>query len=129
MTSIFTRIINGELPAHKVYEDDDFFAFLDIRPIRPGHTLIVTKKEIDYYFDLDDKTLCGLSVVSKKIANAIKAAIPCRKIGMAVCGIEVPHVHVHLIPVDKVADMNFANASPSAQEDLSAVAEKIRKFI
>ncbi|MBF0533280.1 MAG: HIT family protein [Candidatus Omnitrophica bacterium] len=127
MASIFTRIIRGELPCYKIYEDELFFAFLDIKPIRIGHTLLVPKQEIDYYFDLKPQILADLTVVSQKIAVAIKQIVPCRKIGVAVCGIEVPHAHLHLIPVDKVADMNFANAAPAKAEDLASIAEKIRQ--
>lgn len=126
MPSIFTRIIKGEIPCHKILEDEQYFAFLDIRPIRAGHTLVVPKQEIDYFFDLDDAAYTGLMLFSKKVAAMIKKAVPCRKVGLIVCGIEVPHVHVHLIPIDSVADVNFANAKPAAPDDLARTAEKIR---
>ena len=129
MTTLFTRILNGEIPCHKICEDKDYFAFLDIRPINPGHTLVIPKKEINYIFDVDDQLLGGLMVYAKKVAVAIKKAFPCEKVGVMVAGIEVPHVHIHLIPIFKVADLNFANAKPASNEDLAKVAEKIRKYI
>lgn len=126
MSSIFTKIINGEIPCHKIAEDENYLAFLDIRPIRRGHTLVIPKKEIDYLFDMDDPLYSGLMLFSKKVARKIKKVIVCHKIGLIVCGIEVPHVHIHLIPIDSVADLNFAHAKPSSPEELSKVAENIR---
>ncbi len=128
MASIFTRIINRELPAHIVAEDDRYIAFLDINPLVVGHTLVVPKKEVDFIFDLDDETLAGLNVFSKKVALAMKAAIPCRRIGVAVIGIEVPHTHVHLVPMNTMDDLNFTRAklNPS-KEQLEEVAAKIRE--
>ena len=109
MASIFTRIINGEIPAHKVAESDRFLAFLDIRPLRKGHTLVIPKTEIDYIFDLDDDLLADIMVFAKRVAKAIKAVVPCNRIGVSVIGLEVPHAHVHLIPINAIGDMNFAN--------------------
>lgn len=108
MASIFTRIINREIPGHIVAEDDAFIAFLDVMPLVQGHVLVVPKKEVDYIFDLDDTTLSGLSVFAKKVAKAVEKAIPCKRIGIAVIGLEVPHTHVHLVPLNSVGDINFA---------------------
>lgn len=127
MASIFTRIINREIPGQIVAEDDRFIAFLDIVPLVMGHTLVVPKKEIDYIFDLDDDTLAGLHVFAKKVAHAVKKAVPCKRIGVAVIGLEVPHVHVHLVPMNSMGDINFTKPklNPSSEE-LAAVAEQIR---
>jgi len=126
VASIFTKIINREIPAHIVAEDDNYLAFLDINPLVMGHTLVVPKKEVDYIFDLDEDTLGGLHNFSKKVAKAIEKAVPCVRIGVTVIGLEVPHAHVHLIPINGIADMNFANPklNPS-QEELGEIAEKI----
>ncbi|HOY21047.1 MAG TPA: HIT family protein, partial [Haliscomenobacter sp.] len=107
MASIFTRIINGEIPCHKVAETEDYFAFLDIRPMAVGHTLVIPKKEVDYIFDLEDEQLTGLHLFAKKVAKALEATVPCKRIGMAVIGIEVPHVHIHLIPLNSLQDITF----------------------
>ena len=130
MASIFTRIINREIPGQIVAEDDRYIAFLDIMPLQHGHTLVVPKQEIDYIFDLDDQTLSGLHVFSKKVASAIKKATGCRRIGVAVLGLEVPHAHIHLVPMNAMSDVNFSNPKlkPSAQE-LSAMAEKIKRYL
>jgi histidine triad (HIT) family protein len=109
MATIFTRIINGEIPCYKVAEDDRFFAFLDINPLKAGHTLVVPKKETDYLFDLDDNDLAAMMVFSKKVAAAIREAYPCNRIGVAVLGLEVPHAHIHLVPMDNMDDVNFKN--------------------
>ncbi len=109
MATIFTRIINGEIPCYKVAEDESNFAFLDINPLKAGHTLVVPRKETDYLFDLDDKELAGIMVFSKKVADAIKKAYPCNRIGVAVLGLEVPHAHIHLVPMDTMEDVNFRN--------------------
>ncbi len=130
MPSIFTRIINGEIPCHKLFENKTYFAFLDLRPINPGHTLVIPKKETDYFFDLEDESLGGIMVFSKKIAQALKKAVPCKKIGMIVAGLEVPHAHIHLIPIiGSVHDLAFANAKSAEPEALAAVAKKIRSFL
>ena len=130
MPSIFTRIINREIPGQIVAEDERFIAFLDIVPLVMGHTLVVPKKEVDYIFDLDDDTLAAMSVFAKKVALAIKKAVPCKRIGVAVIGLEVPHAHVHLVPMNSMGDINFANPKlkPSVEE-LTVVAEKIRKAL
>jgi histidine triad (HIT) family protein len=128
MASIFTRIINREIPGQIVAEDENYIAFLDITPLVPGHTLVVPKKEVDYIFDLDDDTLAGLNVFAKKVARAIEKAIPCRRIGVAVIGLEVPHTHVHLVPMNSMGDINFAKPKLSpTKEELAEVADKIRK--
>ena len=127
MASIFTKIINKEIPAHVVAEDDDFLAFLDISPLVKGHTLVVPKNEVDYIFDLDNETLSGLHVFSKKVAKAIHKAIPCKRVGVTVIGLEVPHAHVHLTPINQMADMNFANPKLELrQEELEEILKSIR---
>lgn len=105
--TIFSRIVAGEIPSYKVAEDDRFYAFLDINPLQWGHTLVIPKQETDYIFDLDDDTLGAMQVFAKKVAKAIKAAIPCRKVGQAVLGLEVPHAHIHLVPISSEGDMDF----------------------
>ena len=128
MASIFTRIINREIPGHIVAEDERYIAFLDINPLTIGHTLVVPKKEVDYIFDLDDDTLAGMNVFSKKVAVAIKKAVPCARIGVEVIGLEVPHAHVHLIPMNRTEDLNFMRPKlKPTKEELTDVAEKIRK--
>ncbi len=108
MSSIFSRIIAGDIPSYKVAENDSYYAFLDINPVSKGHTLVVPKVEVDYIFDLDDETLSGLHVFSKQVAKAIKAIVPCNRIGVTVIGLEVPHAHVHLIPINQLHDMDFS---------------------
>ena len=130
MPSIFSRIVSGELPAYKVAEDADHLAFLDITPLVEGHTLVIPKKEIDYIFDLTPQALAALHVFAQRVAKGVQAAVPCRRIGVAVIGLEVPHAHIHLIPMNKVADMNFANPKitvPAArmQELAAAIAAQI----
>lgn len=127
MPTIFTKILAGEIPAHKILENDQYLAFLDIRPVNPGHTLVIPKKEVDYIFDMEDDLLEGLMVFSKKVARAIKKTISCQKVGVMVAGIEVPHTHIHLIPINGVGDLSFARAKPMASEELTAIAQKIRK--
>jgi len=109
MASIFTKIINGEIPSYKVAESEHFYAFLDIFPLKKGHTLVVPKKEIDYIFDIEDSLLKEYIAFAKKVGIAIKKAIPCKRVGMSVIGLEVPHAHIHLIPLDEIGDMNFSN--------------------
>lgn len=108
MASIFTKIINGEIPSYKIAEDDKFYAFLDIAPLAKGHTLVVPKQEIDYIFDIEDELLAQMHIFSKKVAKAIQSAIPCEKVGMAVIGLDVRHAHIHLVPLQEVGDLNFA---------------------
>ena len=109
MASIFTKIVNGEIPCYKIAEDERFFAFLDINPMSKGHTLVVPKQETDYIFDLDDTTLSEMIIFAKKIAKAVENAVPCKRVGLMVIGLEVPHAHIHLIPIEKEGDMNLAN--------------------
>jgi histidine triad (HIT) family protein len=125
--SIFSKIIAGEIPAHVVAESNEFLAFLDISPLAEGHVLVIPKKEVDYIFDLDDETYTALHIFAKIVATALKKAIPCKKVGVAVIGLEVPHAHIHLIPMNRVDDMNFARPKLSfTQEELSATKEKIK---
>ncbi len=124
--TIFSRIVAGEIPSYKVAEDDRFYAFLDINPLQWGHTLVIPKQETDYIFDLDDETLAGLQVFAKKVAKAIKATIPCRRVGQAVLGLEVPHAHIHLVPLTSEGDMDFHNKiSNPDPEKMKEIAAKI----
>ena len=125
--SIFSKIISGEIPAHKVAETADFLAFLDINPLVEGHVLVIPKKEVDYIFDIDDETYAGLMIFAKIVAEGVRKAIPCKKVGVSVIGLEVLHAHVHLIPMNAVSDMNFSREklNPSA-EQLAETAQKIR---
>lgn len=126
MSSIFTKIINGEIPCYKIAEDDNFFAFLDINPNAKGHTLCVPKKEIDKLFDLDDATYVGLMQFSKKIAAALKKTVPCDRIGMTVIGLEVPHAHVHLIPLNEMREMTFKHKVSLTKEEFETLAKEIQ---
>lgn len=127
MASIFTKIINGEIPCHKIAEDENYFAFLDINPLALGHTLVVPKQEVDYIFDLEDDVLSGLSLFAKRVAKAIEKTVVCKRIGIAVIGIEVPHTHIHLVPITNLGDLNFANPKVEVTpEELASIAEKIR---
>lgn len=126
MASIFTRIIAREIPAYIVAEDDHYIAFLDINPLVKGHTLVVPKKEIDYLFDLDNGTLAGITIFAKHVAKAIAEAVPCLRVGVAVLGLEVPHAHVHLVPMNAMEDVNFSNPKLKlSKEELADVAYKI----
>ncbi len=126
MATIFTKIIKGEIPCYKIAENEDFFAFLDINPLRAGHTLVVPKLETDYVFDLDDVNLTGIILFSRKIAIAIKSAIPCSRIGVAILGLEVPHAHIHLVPMDSMDDINFKNPKLKfTPEEFSEIAARI----
>lgn len=109
MATIFTKIVQGEIPSYKIAEDEHFYAFLDIFPLAKGHTLVIPKKEVDYLFDLDAETYLGLQAFARKVALALKKAIPCKKVGVAVLGLEVPHAHIHLVPMQSEADINFRN--------------------
>ncbi len=130
MATIFTRIIKGEIPSYKIAEDERYFAFLDINPLRAGHTLVVPKQETDYIFDLDDDQLCALFLFSKKVAAAIKEAIPCNRIGVAILGLEVPHAHIHLVPMDSMEDVNFRNPKLKlTPEEFKKIAEKISEKV
>ena len=128
MASIFTKIIRGEIPSYKVAEDDKFYAFLDISPLQKGHTLVVPKQEIDYFFDIEDDLMKDYICFAKKIAVAIKKAYPCEKVGMTVIGLEVRHSHIHLVPMHKEGDLNFANEKLSFTEDeFKEIASNIAK--
>lgn len=130
MASIFTKIIQGEIPSYKIAEDENYYAFLDINPLAKGHTLIVPKKETDYLFDLDDDLLAGMSVFSKKVAWAIENVIPCARIGVAVLGLEVPHAHIHLIPINSETNISFSKPKLKlSDEEFRKIAEKIRKAL
>ena len=130
MSSVFTRIINGEIPAHKIAETANFYAFLDVFPLRYGHTLIIPKVETDYIFDIETQEYMQLMAFAKTIAAAVKKAFPCKKVGMCVIGLEVPHAHIHLIPMNSVADMNFsAEKLKPTQEELADHAKKIVAFL
>lgn len=127
MATIFSRIIQGEIPCYKIAEDENYFAFLDINPLAEGHTLVVPKTETDYIFDLDDKTLAGMHVFSKRVARAIEKSVKCTRIGIAVIGLEVPHAHIHLVPLNHIGDLNFANPKLKlTPERYSQIAETIR---
>lgn len=127
MPSIFTRIVRGEIPCHKVAEDDRYLAFLDISPLRPGHTLVIPKVEVDELFDLEDELLAGLLPFAKGVARKLKAVVPCDRIGLTVIGLEVPHAHVHLIPIVGMHDMEFSRGRhPMTTEELATLAERLR---
>lgn len=130
MSTIFSKIIAGEIPCHKIAEDDRFLAFLDISPTAEGHTLVIPKKEVDYIFNLDDETYLGLMAFAKRIAPAIAKAVPCLRIGVSVIGLEVPHTHVHLIPLNRMDDINFSKPKLNvSSERLAEIAEKIRQAL
>lgn len=125
MASIFSKIIAGEIPCYKLAEDDRFFSFLDIRPMAPGHALVIPKQEIDYIFDMEDQQLADMMIFAKRVAAAIKAEVPCKKVGTAVVGLEVPHAHIHLVPINEVSDMKFGHHHPMTQEELADLAARI----
>ncbi len=128
MSSIFTKIIHGEIPSYKIAEDEDHYAFLDINPNAKGHTLVVPKKEVDKVFDLDEETYTALLQFARRVAKALEKTIPCNRIGMSVVGLEVPHAHVHLIPINRVSDMNFTNKKwPMEHEDFILLAADLAK--
>lgn len=128
MHSIFSKIVIGEIPCYKIAEDENFLAFLDINPLTIGHTLVIPKKEIDYYFDIDDELMTKYSIFTKRIAKALKLSIPCVRVGVAIMGLEVPHAHIHLIPFENMGDMNFANPKlKMSTEELKKVAESIKQ--
>jgi len=127
MASIFSKIVAGEIPCYKIAEDEHFFAFLDIRPLTLGHTLVIPKKEVDYIFDLEDTELAGMNLFAKKVAIALKNSVPCKRIGLAVIGLEVPHAHIHLIPIEKESDLLFSNPKKDfTPEEMEEVATRIR---
>ncbi|HPE57441.1 MAG TPA: HIT family protein [Bacteroidales bacterium] len=127
MASIFTKIVNGEIPSYKVAEDENFYAFLDINPLAKGHTLVIPKKEVDYIFDLDDETYNGLFKFAKRVGQSIELRIPCKRLGMVVYGLDVPHVHIHLIPLQGVGnEINFSNPKVKlSDQEFKSIAEKI----
>ena len=127
MATIFTRIINGEIPCYKIAENDEFFAFLDINPVQKGHTLVVPKEEVSYIFDINDDKLGRYMAFANRVAAAIKAAVPCIKVGIAVVGLEVPHSHIHLIPLNEVNDLNFEHKMTLPKEEMQQIAENIVK--
>ena len=129
MSTIFSKIVAGEIPAHKIAENDEFLAFLDVFPCAEGHTLVIPKKEVDYLFDLEDDLYARLFAFAKSIEQAIKSAVPCLRVGLAVVGLEVPHVHIHLIPLNKMSDMDFSSKLKVSQEQLADTAEKIKSFL
>lgn len=127
MATIFSKIISGEIPCHKIAENDDFLAFLDIMPLRKGHALVIPKKETDYIFDMEDSELAAMMIFAKTVSHKIKKVFPCRKIGVTVIGLEVPHAHIHLIPINGIADMNFAQEKLTlSQEELAQIAQDIQ---
>lgn len=126
MATIFSKIVKGEIPSYKIIEDENFYAFLDIFPLAKGHTLVIPKKEVDYLFDLDDELYAGLQLFAKKVALALKEAIPCVKVGVAVLGLEVPHAHIHLVPMQSEKDINFANPKLKLSEsEFKEIQQKI----
>ena len=130
MDTIFTQIIKGDIPCYKIAENDKFFAFLDINPLAKGHTLVVPKLQVDYIFKLDDEMLAEMMIFAKRIASAIEANVPCERIGLAVIGLEVPHTHIHLVPINKVGDLNFANPKCKlSEEEFKEIAAKIAQSV
>jgi len=128
--TIFSKIVAGEIPAYKVAESNDFLAFLDINPLTEGHVLVIPKKEVDYLFDLDDATYSGLQIFAKIVAIAIKKAIPCNRIGVVVMGLEVPHAHIHLVPMNHMSDLNFERPKLSfTSDEFKATADKIARAL
>lgn len=130
MATIFSQIVSGAIPSYKVAEDDKHFAFLDINPVAPGHVLVIPKREVDYIFDLSDEEIADLNVFAKKVAVALKKAVPCRKVGVTVIGLEVPHAHIHLVPMNAESDMNFSRPKLTLPaEKMAEIASAIASFI
>jgi len=128
MATIFSKIVSGEIPCYKIAEDDNFLAFLDITPVALGHTLVIPKKEVDYFFDLDEKHLAEINLFAKGVASKLQRAVPCKRIGTAIVGLEVPHAHMHLIPLNTIKDMNFSGERMKlTPEEFSNLAQKIRE--
>lgn len=125
MATLFSRIASGEIPSYKVAETDRYFAFLDINPVQPGHVLVIPKKEVDYIFDIEDEEFAGLQLFAKKVARALRRAIPCRKVGVAVIGLEVPHAHIHLVPMSKEGDLDFTKKTTLPEAEMKAIADAI----
>lgn len=130
MATIFSRIIKGEIPCYKIAEDERYLAFLDINPLKAGHTLVIPKTEVDYIFNLDDTTLAGLILFSKKIALAIEKAVKCERVGVAIIGLEIPHAHIHLVPMNSMGDLNFSNPKLKlSNDDFISIAERIHEKV
>ncbi|MBQ7878679.1 MAG: HIT family protein [Bacteroidaceae bacterium] len=130
MATIFSKIVAGEIPSYKVAEDEQFYAFLDINPLAKGHTLVIPKREVDYFFDLTDEEIAAMQVFAKKVAAGIKKAFPCIKVGQAVLGLEVPHAHIHLVPMQSERDMLFTNQKLKlTQEEFEDIAKRINEFL
>jgi len=130
MASIFSKIVAGEIPSYKIYEDASYYAFLDINPLNYGHTLVIPKHEVDYIFDLTDEEIAGLNVVAKRVGLAIQKVVACERIGIAVVGLEVPHAHVHLIPINGIYDIDFSKPKLKlTSEEFESIAEKIRSHL
>ena len=129
MTTIFTKIINGEIPCYKIAEDENYFAFLDIRPVVKGHTLVVPKKEVDYIFDLDDVTLAEMTLFAKKVSKALQQVVPCQRIALMVLGLEVPHAHIHLLPIQNEAEFDIKNKHSFPDSDMQAIAQAVQKIL
>lgn len=127
MATLFSRIASGEIPSYKVAETDRYFAFLDINPVQPGHVLVIPKNETDYIFDIEDEEYAGLQLFAKKVARALKRAVPCRKVGVAVIGLEVPHAHIHLVPMSKEGDLDFNKKTTLPEAEMKAIADAIAK--
>lgn len=126
MSTLFTKIVQGDIPSYKVAEDDKYYAFLDINPLAEGHTLVIPKQEVDYIFDLTNEELAGLTVFAKRVAKAIEMCIPCKRVGMAVIGLEVPHAHIHLVPINSESDMDFRKEKLTlSEEEFMDIARKI----
>lgn len=129
MSTIFSKIVAGEIPSYKVAEDEKHYAFLDINPVAPGHVLVIPKREVDYIFDLPDEEFLELQLFAKRVAEAVKQAMPCKRVGVAVMGLEVPHAHIHLIPINEEADMNFFKEKVSLSSDeMAAISSKISQY-
>jgi histidine triad (HIT) family protein len=130
MSSIFSRIVDGEIPSYKIAEDENYLAFLDINPLAKGHTLVIPKKEIDNLFDLDDELYQGLCLFAKNVAKAIEKCMPCKKVGVAVIGLEVPHAHIHLVPINGIFDLDFSRPKLKlTKEELAAIAQEISSAV
>ncbi|MDE6317028.1 MAG: HIT family protein [Muribaculaceae bacterium] len=125
MATLFSRIASGEIPSYKVAETDRYFAFLDINPVQPGHVLVIPKNETDYIFDIEDEEYTGLTLFAKKVARALRRAVPCRKVGVAVIGLEVPHAHIHLVPMSKEGDLDFSKKTTLPDAEMKAIADAI----
>ncbi|MBD5245074.1 MAG: HIT family protein [Bacteroides sp.] len=129
MATIFSKIISGEIPCYKIAEDERYFAFLDINPVAPGHTLVVPKREVSYLFDLTDEEYVGLELFAKRVAEGLREAMPCKRIGEAVIGLEVPHAHIHLIPINTERDMDFSNKQSLPGEQMASICARIKEAV